>query len=221
MSSRTWVSNTRNFVFGDKQGLRAKFFDEEWEPAQFEILPYSEAVRAARERHHLGKTLTRRELPEALAVWNPIQFGKVGALFYGGPFYAVREPLAEVLSRFDLGSGGLVPVPVLQADLSTPVEGRYFMLNFGAEKNSICVNESINLKKHYVEKNTGKTVWMPRFCLSDGDLVVSSAALSGPDIWHEPAIGRAIFFSDQLAHAVKLAVPDFDFELCECRCVTA
>lgn len=98
----------------------------------------------------------------------------------------VRGKLAEVLSRFDLGDGGLVPLPFYKADLATPYGGDFFVLNFGARKTALLPDTSTSVAKFYVDKDTQEQVWKIQSWLHGDDAVVlSPAALHGPDLWFD------------------------------------
>lgn len=103
----SWGGDMR---IGLKPGIRVKYFGHEWEPAQFENRTPPPEVFDAIHKVNRGVPLDRSELPELASVWNESAFGKKGDLFGIGGFYAVRGKMAEVLQKFDLGEGGLIPV---------------------------------------------------------------------------------------------------------------
>ena len=77
MSGEVWMSSLKsNSQLGDKQGLRTKFFGEEWEPASFILPVMSDATLANMKRSARGYALQREELPEAAAIWNEKSFAK-------------------------------------------------------------------------------------------------------------------------------------------------
>src|SRR4051812_5715855 len=57
------------------------------------------------------------------------------------------------------------------------------------------------------------TVWISiaKATIEDGDIAVSKAACSGPDIWVDPQIGDAFFLSDALGTTPKKAKADKGF----------
>ena len=221
MSGKVWISSVlSNYDIGNKQGLRSKFFGHDWQPAEFTIPLSPDEVHAAGRRYTQGLSLTRIELPEAAAVWDERSFKKVKDLFTaGGGVFVVRGKLAEVLSRFDLGEGGLIPFTIYKADLETPYPGEFFLLNFGARKNSILVEQSKNVVKFSVHHETGFQKWEVNSWSEDGDVALSLAALEGPELWFEPAIYNKIFMTDRLAEAlIEIGMGDV-FMLQECRIV--
>lgn len=166
-----------------------------------------------------GFALARAELPEAEAVFDEKRFRKIGDIFMAGPFYAVKGKLAEVLSRFDLGEGRLVPLPIYKADLATPIEGHFFLLNFGARKNSILPEQCEDARKFYVDKSTGQQVWKINYTNHEGEVMLSSASLDGPDLWFETAAHNKIFMKDALAQAlIEIDMGDV-FRIKPCRIV--
>ena len=218
MSGKIWISNLKsNYELGDKLGLRTKFFDEEWEPASFILPIMSDAMSANMKRSGQGFALHRGELPEAAAVWNEKSFVKTGEIFWAGGFLVVKSKLADILSRFDLGEGGLVPFPIYKSDLVTPMEGEYFLLNFGARKNTILPEQSTNVERFSVVKATGLQTWKVNSWHEDDDVLLSSAALEGPDLWFESIIYSKIFMSGRLASALQEAGLADDWRLKQCR----
>ena len=221
MSGRVWFSAVMDdYRIGFKQGLRTKFHGEEWEPAQ-DRLSESDKVFAAMRRHTQGYVLGADDLPEAVAVFNKKQFNLVGDLFVAGRFYAARERLAEVLGRFDFGDGGLVPFEIYENDLKTPIEGKFYYINFGARKRSFLPKQSKNVElvAAAAESVTGDDIWKIAASARDGDVALSGAALVGADIWIEEIVRRQIFMREEVVAALREAKLKTDFQLKECRIV--
>lgn len=218
MSGKVWMSSVKsNYKLGDRPGVRTKFYGYDWEPAEFEIPVMPDDLHANMRRAGQGFALKREELPEAAAVWNEKRFKVFGDIFYAGGFLVVRGKLAEVLARFDLGDGGLVPFPVLKADLETPYSGEFFLLNFGCRKNTLVPEMCGDAQKFLVRKDTGQQVWHINKFYPDSEVVLSAAALEGADLWVEEAAHRKVFMSDALARAViEIGMGDI-FNLLECR----
>lgn len=222
MTRLAWVSGVlSNYQIGMKQGLRAKFYGQEWNPAEFVIPLVNDKIAAAHRRHYQGETLERSDFTEAAAVWAEKNFNRTKDLFTAGPFYAVKGKLAEVLKDFDLGKGGLIPFTIYKADLVTPLEGEFFLLNFGGPKNSFLPDESNSerVRTLFVDKQTGQPMWTisPRV---DDDIALSSAALEGADLWCEKAVIRTLFMSDRLVRAIQAAKVKINFELLRVRIVS-
>ncbi|MGL5838595.1 MAG: hypothetical protein ACRCY3_08860 [Sphingorhabdus sp.] len=218
MSGKVWMSSVlSNHDIGMKQGVRAKFYDHEWNPADFVLPVPPPAVMEAHKRHTQGFALQRSEFSEAAAVWDEKRFSKIKDIFTAGPFYAVKGKLAEVLSRFDLGEGGLIPFTIYKADLETPYPGEYFLLNFGCRKNTVLPEQSRNVVSRGRHHKTGVELWRVNSWSEDGDVIVSTTALEGPNLWFEERVDNKIFMSDALAQAlIDVGMKDV-FRLQECR----
>lgn len=218
MSGKVWMSSVKsNYAIGDKPGVRTKYYGYDWQPAEFNIPLSPDDVYANMRRAGEGFSLKREELPEAAAVWNEKPFKLLGDIFYAGGFLVVCGKLAKVLSRFDLGEGGLIPFTIYKADLETPYPGEYFLLNFGCQKNAILPEQCDDARKFIVRKETGQQVWDINYLNEDADVVLSPAALEGPDLWFEPAVYNKIFMSDKLAQAlIAIDMKDI-FRLQECQ----
>jgi hypothetical protein len=73
--------------------------------------------------------------------------------------------------------------------------------------------------KFLVRKATGKQVYHINDFKPDGDVVFSSEALLGPDLWFEDAAYNKIFMSDALARAIiEIGMGDV-FRLQRCQVV--
>jgi hypothetical protein len=171
------------------------------------------------EQSNNGYALDRSRFPEALAIWDRESFARVGDFFWANGFAAVKGRLAEVLSRFDFGNGGLIPLPVYQEDLTTPEQGAFFLVNFGARKDSLVAEQSNALRKFYIEPSTGRQLWLVSLGVNDGDVALTPAALAGADVWNEERTGSVIFMSDALVAAIREARVKIDLRLSQCRIV--
>lgn len=215
-----WLSKVRsNYELGDKPGIRTKFYGYEWEPAEFVGPETPEDVFANMRRSGEGYALRREELPEAAAVWNEKRFNRLGDIFWASGFMVVRDGLAEVLSRFDLGEGGLIPFPFYRADLETPYPGNFFLLNFGCIKNSLMPDQCGDARKWFVVKATGLQMWHLNDLQPDAEVALSQAALEGADLWFEEMVHGVLFMSDALGQAIMDTGQGKVFDLLSCRVV--
>ena len=131
----------------------------------------------------------------------------------------VRGKLAEVLARFDLGEGGLVPFLIYKADMETPYPGEFFLLNFGCRKDTILLEMSNNITIRGNDPETGVQLLRVNSWSEDGDVALSASAIDGPDMWVEERVDNKIFMSDALGQAIiDLGMKDV-FRLAECRIV--
>jgi hypothetical protein len=203
MSAKVWMSSLLdNYDIGMKQGSRTKFYNHEWNPASLQLPISPDEIQEASKRHIQGFALERAGFPEAEAIFDETRFKRIKDIFMVGPFYAVKGQLASVLSRFDLGDGGLVPLTIYRNDLVTPVDGEFFFLNFGARKNTILPEQSQNVVKFAVERATGVQHWKVNSWSVDGDVKLSSAALAGADLWAEETVYNKFFMKEALAQAL-------------------
>lgn len=208
----------QNQEIGDRLGLRKKYLGEEWEPARFEIPIPPPHGREARERSNKGYKIRRDQFPEAVAVWDEKAFERVHDFLWAGPFLAVKEKIADVLLRFDLGGGELVPVPLYKADLATPWEEPFYYINYGGPKDTLLPEESRSIfpliPRQPPSKSTYRVVG-----LSDDDIALSSMATEGADIWIEKYVFSKLFLSGALVDALLAAKIDVDLGLAKCQLV--
>lgn len=220
--SKVWISRIlQDSRYGDKQGLREKFYGHDWEKPTHLTPTQPPEVNDAMQRHGKGETLTREEFPEAAYVFSERHFSRVGDYFYICGFVAVKGKLAEVLADADLGTGGLVPFPIYQEDKKTLVDGKSFFLNFGAQKNSFLLSESNQkfLEPLLTLEKNGVELWKVKAGFGNNDIAVSPAALIGADIWFEPKVWRKLFISDRLVASLRSSEVKTDFSLKRCRIV--
>jgi hypothetical protein len=222
MSGKVWMSSVMsNHAFGIKQGTRTKYRGHDWNPASFNLPVEPDEVYEACRRHRQGFALQRSDFPEAEAVFDRKRFARLGNLFFAGCFYAVKGRLAEILASFDLGEGGLIPFTIFQEDLVTPVDGEFFILNFGSRKNTIHIEQCEDTEKFYVDKNSGQQIYDVNQFNAEARIVISDAALEGPDLWFEETVYNKIFMSDALASALQESGLSNDWRLHACQVTEA
>lgn len=205
-----------NYEIGMKQGTRTKFYGHGWNPASLDLPLCPDEVYESSQRHREGFSLERSEFPEAEAVFDQKRFAKLKDILMVGPFYAVKGRLAEILEKFDLGEGGLLPFDFYQSDLVTPVEQKVFLLNFGCRKISFLRDYSGDALKLPFKSIVGNEFWKVNTIKPDAEVTVSKDALSGPDLWFDQAVYNKIFMSDRLAQAIIGIKMGEIFRLKEC-----
>lgn len=219
MTGQVWVSSVMgDYSIGDKQGIREKFYGEDWAPPTFKLGVEPDHIVQAYRRHVRGETLERRDFPEAMYVFAESNWRRVGDLFCAGPFYAVKGRLAEVLKDFDLGAGGLIEFPIYEADKTTQLPGPFYLLNFGSVKDSFVPAESRKLHRRRTAESDGYDLWAA-FDLEDGDVVVGAAALEGADLWLERKLERQLFMSGRLHDAIVAAKVKTKFRFVQAKII--
>jgi hypothetical protein len=221
MEPTVWHSRIMSdYQIGDKLGLAAKRFGHEWEPATHIAPPLPPGGLESLMSYTRGEPLPREAFPEALYVFDRKRFEKIGGLFTAGSFYAVKGKLAQVLSQFDLGQGGLIPFPIYQEDKVTLVAGEFYIWKFGAQRGAFLPEQSPKIKPFGFGLNIAKDQWQVRSDVEDGDIALAAASATGPpDVWCDPKLSLSLFFSDALVEALRAAKVDTDFHLRRCRIV--
>jgi len=204
MGDTVWMSKIfqPHGEFGVRQGARVKFFNHDWNPASFNIPVSPPEVLKNHRKHKQGFPLDRLEFPEAIAVFDESRFARRKDIFTSGPFLAVQGKLAEVLTNFDLGDGGLMPFPIYQSDLETPYPGKFWFLNFGCRKDTIQLDQCGDVREFVMNKVTGYMLHHINRFRPNERVVFSSEALNGPDLWFEKSVHEMVFMSDALATAI-------------------
>ena len=219
MPDTVWVSSVMSdYTIGNRQGIREKFYGQDWAPPTFQLGVAPKHVLEAHWRHNSGETLERTDFPEAMYVFAENNWKRVGDLFCAGPFYAVKGRLAEVLKDFDLGKGGLIEFPIYKADKSTRLPGPFYLLNFGAVKDSFVPSETRSklFPSRTVERD-GYDLWLTY--PEDGDVALTTAALEGADLWCERKLENRLFMSGRLHDAIQAAKVKVKFRFAKVRIV--
>jgi hypothetical protein len=176
----------------------------------------SQAISKIRHDLRHGEPLGEDAFPKKL--WNlkakPIR--QLPQIFMGAIYWVLGAKAAKVFSEFDLGGGGLYPVEVLQNDRKTRIEGEYSCLCFGNTKSALQWDQSTGI--HPIKPDRTE-YWNLNPVPVDDSVVLSSAALDGPDVWIDPALWLTFFVSDGLAQALKAAKVDGPFSFTRCKVV--
>lgn len=213
MSGTPWISDLfSNYDLGYKLGLRQKYHGRDWTAPRHEVTLPGERIMAALDRYRRGFAIDRNDMPEALAVFDKGRFARVADIFYAGPFCAVKGKVAEIFADMDLGDGGLIKLPIYDADLVTPLSEDFHILAFGCRKQSFLPDQSST-----IVPRPGTSTWRISGEITKGSIALSSAALDGPDLWFEEALLDRIFMSDRLGQRLEDAGFRTVFELTPCR----
>lgn len=219
MPDTAWVSSVMSdHSIGNRLGIREKFYGCDWAPPTFQLGTVPKHVLDAHMRHKSGETLERTDFPEAMYVFAENNWRRVGDLFCAGPFYAVKGRLAEVLKDFDLGKGGLIEFAIYQTDKTTRLPGPFYLLNFGAVKDSFVTSESRKLRPRRTIDKDGYELWAT-YDLEDGDLALTAAAFEGADLWHERKVENRLFMSGRLHDAILAAKVKVKFQFARARII--
>ena len=221
MTAEIWVSSVMgDSSIGNKQGIREKYLGEDWAPPEFTFGPTSEKALHTLRKHNAGEKLARSDLTEAMYVFSESHWRRVGDLFTAGGFYAVKGKLATVLGRFDLGGGELIELPIYQPDKTTRLTGPFYLLNFGAQKDSFLPAASRDVHPFFTMELDGREVWKANIKPADYDIAVSKAALNAADIWFESRLKDKIFMSGRLHDAIVEAKIRTDFRFSRARIIS-
>ncbi len=176
--------------------------------------PERKKIQAANAKaHERGQPLSADSFPEFMYVNTNPPKGKPWRDFTISWFWILSERYAAVFRDFDLGNGGLYPADIRKNDRVTPIDGGYYFLSCGATKNALIPEKSQHLGKWAVEP--GAPDFSLRLAIDDG-VVLSKAALDGPDFWVDESLKNAYFFSDRIVQAMKKAKIATKFALHRC-----
>lgn len=205
-----WVSNTglekHPFTFGPAQGNG----DPLGAPgALFEKVRAGEQIDPA-----LAPLLLRRRDATSLGI--PAARGAAGipAFFHCGDHWYISRAVVEVLTRFDLGAAQVIGARLLETD-GAEIAAEYFWLNPRNARPAFVWEASPAVQAHDAIYGPGQP---PRsmasaFAFGDGDVRISGAALTGPDIWVDPLFINTFFVSQGVAEALCMAGVDAPFAL--------
>jgi hypothetical protein len=167
-----------------------------------------EVVRLSKRGHFVEP----RRFPSDL---KPMRYGNAhrqrALQIFSSGYAFVSQPSADILRQFDLGNGNLVPVRLWHPDRKTQVPGEFFYLNQGNRKDAFLPDKSQAYKPY-----KARDVWRLLPNPVDDQLVFSSSALEGPDIWWDERFLYYFFISNRLAMALKAAKVARDWGLLRC-----
>ncbi len=200
---RIWVSDFSIELF-DKIGLRHKYRGEAWEAPypDFRVpqrtvddLPHSR-------RYVQGHPVSPEHFPEASAIYAPERFPPEHPVSMAGFGYLVHDRLADILRRFDIGPGGLIPHVIYEADEVTPIAEQWWYLGLGAQKRSFLPGRSRKFKTVVDGKGLKDSIFRPWPDRRNDDLTFSPVALEGPDLWAEAELHSCLLMSQPLGQAL-------------------
>lgn len=205
MTAFAWVASFTTIEVGQPKYMSCEL-------AESDIQTLSKNVRANNHGEPLGRDAFPRQM------WNqkPKPIKQLPQIFKAASYFVLNTQAAKVFREFDLGRGALYPVEIFQKDRSTRVEGDHFCLNFGNTKSVLQWDQSPGVSPIMPERTE---YWGLNPVPADDSVVLSSTALSGPDLWIDPALWHTFFVSDALAQALKAAKVDGPFSLTRCKVV--
>lgn len=125
----------------------------------------------------------------------------------------ISEESANVLRKFNIGTGNIYPVKLFHPDKKTQMEDNYYFLNIAEKKNAFLTEQSPVRFAPYGEE---EGIWTPNPNHKDDQYVFSSVALDGVDLWMDERLQSAFFMSDALAQAMKDAKVAKHWDLYRC-----
>lgn len=200
---RIWVSDFAGELF-DKIGLRHKYRDEPWEEPypHFRVPRRTLDYLSHQRRYVQGHPVSPEHFPEASAIYAPERFPPEHPISMAGIGYLVHDRLADILRRFDIGPGGLIPHAIYEADEVTPIAEQWWHLGLGAQKRSFLPGRSRKLMTVFDGKGLRDSIHQPWPDRRDDDLTFSTAALEGPDLWAEAELTYCLLMSQPLGQAL-------------------
>ena len=146
------------------------------------------------------------------------RLNKLQPHFFTSGWFYLSEEARNVFCRFDIGQGQIYPVEILEEDRKTRLPIKYYCVNFANVKSCLLPEQSKDIKENrYVP---GKWVYRDYYKdIRDREygIVVTPAALQGPDMWLAKNLSSILFLSDRLVQGLKAAGVDRDFNLFRCK----
>lgn len=190
-----------NYDVGNPPGLRHKWPGQPWEKAYVRdaVPQQSPKIKETIFNHGSGITIGQNDLPEASTVYNMKLFTRTRDVFFAGGILAVKAKIAAALMGADFGlGGGLVAHAIYEKDEKTPIQGQFYLVNFGPRKDCFRSTEKPGIRKLATEPATGRIHWSVDESVGDNDIVLSRDALEGSDVWMCPGLFCRIFMKDRV-----------------------
>jgi hypothetical protein len=188
----------------DKVGLRQKYLGHDWEEpyVRHEVPLLDRDLLAGMKRYEAGEPVARSELPTASTVYDAKCFARQKPLSRAGICYIAHEPLADLLSRFDMGPGGVTLYTIYENDETTPYGENWSLLGLGAQKQSFLPLQSRTVETLVAPTDARAGLYSVPYEPADDDYACSAVALDGADMWAEAGLRRAFFYSAALGAAL-------------------
>lgn len=148
----------------------------------------------------LGREMTRGDFPPSLHLQPSARARdkKPSDIFIANGFIVVSENARKVFSNFELGDVNFFAVKLYDKDKSTIIDPNLFFLNYGNAKPTF-----IPANSKGAEPVGATDMWHMPINPEDGDVAVASSALSGPDLWVDPACRKVFFVTEALGRAIR------------------
>jgi hypothetical protein len=153
--------------------------------------------------------------PRIYGVYPDAKVGRLPPIFEGGGGLIVSDAVVEVLKRFDLGRTAFPPVDIFEHDRKTPVAGTWFFLDIAEQKKALLPERSEKLKR----STRAGVIWSTLLIDGDDQIAVRATALTGPDLWIDPAVYTGVFLNGALVEALRAGKFTRQIELKRCRVV--
>lgn len=154
------------------------------------------ALRSLAYRAEIGEGVDATEFPTRYEAVNTDPSRTLNLPLWHSTLRHVRNDMAMVLRRFDLGNTVLAPIQITLPD-GAGLSMDYAVLSVPNLKATIDPSGSVPIKR-------GRKRWGPLHCAGpvDTSVVALRSALDGPDIWTAPEVSTTIFISEHLARAL-------------------
>ena len=168
-------------------------------------------------RHKSGQKLLASEIPACFFADPHHKIKTLPPAFYANGYVVVGEICADVMQKFDLGETSFNEVEFFQNNKIDRVEGRYFALNFGEQKETLLDSLSTGLGSAYQRDGVERFNFPGR--LFDGSIKLSRHALAGRELWFERRLDSTLFMSRRMRDALTAAKLHVPFRFFECGLV--
>jgi hypothetical protein len=191
--------------------------------------PESRPFEAIIEANKAGEPIPDDDIPgDFYGDYSSTRIEPLHGFFTAKGFLCVTERIAEILRKFGLEKD-LRPVGLWMGEaalrwreVTTPVEGGpYYLLMISARKQAFLPDHSNRQRFDTVAGPFNPTGmrWTAAPWAKDGDAALSTAALTGADLWRDPMVRGALFMSDRLLQAFRKKRMGINLNLVACRIV--
>jgi hypothetical protein len=159
-----------------------------------------------------GFLMEREQIPEYIFAdekYEKVPRDGLPDFFWVRSFPIESERVRALFERFEIGTTRFHEVPIYDKDHETLLSGLWYVLNFVADVSCFSLEDS-EWRKFAGRPDTGYGGNSPRKYLSVG---VKADEIGARDMWADPMLRGALFFSDRMKRAVEAAnlsnIPDF------------
>ncbi|WP_394209910.1 hypothetical protein [Psychrobacter piscatorii] len=215
-----WLCNYNNFDVTETYGIKATL-PEVFDGVQFyklEKKKKSNVIEKGEEQKYYdinemdlvfckswskGEYINTHHMPSKVFIKPNEKLPKTDDLMFNiiGGYLLFNQQCYDIISQFTLGATHFSQVYIYDIETEElKSQTPYYFINIAETRDYLNVEESKGIKENsYAPKLSTHSIWEP----IDNDIQLNTTAQEcDVDLWHDPALRKSLFFSDELVSAL-------------------